>query len=200
MQKSTVEFWFDPVCPWTWITSRWMAEVNEKENLDVIWQPFSLRILNVDMSGDNPHPHHQPGHDMGKLFSAVQKLHGNEKVADLYAEIGKRIHVDQRDDFTEIISESLAAADLAASLAADSLSDEYETILKESTERGVKLVGPGVGIPIIAIDEKAFFGPVVSPAPKGEDAINLWKAVSISINTPGFSELKRGRDGGLQFD
>lgn len=195
-----VEFWFDPVCPWTWITSRWMAEVNETKDLNVTWQPFSLKVLNGDNDAGDFKVWHENGHKLGMLLMAIKEKFGNDTVAAVYTELGQKIHLEKREDINEIISESLQTVGLDAEIVEIGNSDEYDKALRESTQRGLDLVGPGVGVPIIAIDEKAFFGPVVSPAPKGKDALKLWQAVYLSITTPGFSELKRGRSGGLNFD
>lgn len=194
-----IEFWFDPVCPWTWITSRWMAEVNEANDLSVIWQPFSLRVLN-ESSEQSRFETDEPTDDrIGKLLVTIQNELGNEKVAEVYSFIGDKFHNERRKDRAVVLEEAVKAADIDVSILERSDSADADAALRQSTGNGIKLVGPDVGVPIVAIDSQAFFGPVVSPAPKGEDAQKLWQAVSLAITTPGFSELKRARFGGLDF-
>lgn len=197
----SVDFWFDPVCPWAWMTSRWMADVNERLNLDVQWHPFSLKILNEATGSGSKSDAHDRGFKLGQLLVIVREQAGNDAVAKLYTELGNRIHLEQRSDTDAIIAESLAAADLDEAFAdASHLHGDTSAVsLRESTQRGITAVGPDVGIPIIAVNGKAFFGPVVSPAPKGDDALMLWTALVASTQTPGFYELKRGRQVGPDF-
>lgn len=197
--EPTVEFWFDPVCPWTWITSRWAAEVAERRGFAVQWRPFSLQVLNA---GAEPSDHDEAmrqGFRLGRVAIAVQELGGSAAVGNLYAAVGTRLHPEGRDDIDAILAESLAAAGLPPELAAAADDEAYDDALVASTRRGIDLVGPGVGIPIVAFDGLAFFGPVMSPAPTGEAAERLWDAVAAATAIPGFFELKRGRDVGPQF-
>lgn len=195
----TVEFWFDPICPWTWITSRWMTEVAEMRGMQVQWHPFSLAVLN---EGNDPGEHAEAqwqGHRFGLVLTAVAASHGVSAVGALYTALGERLHPAGRTDYDVLLTEALAQAGLPAELAQIGASDELEDKLRARTHRGIEMVGPGVGIPIIAIDGVAFFGPVISPAPRGEDAVKLWDAVQAAASIPGFYELKRGREVGPQF-
>lgn len=196
----TIEFWFDPVCPWTWITSRWMTEVRDTLGLDVTWRPFSLQILNEGKEG-GPSDSHARGYLLGQVLMHVKEQHGNEAVWNLYTELGNLLHHDKRKDIETVLPEAIAATGLSADAAnvPGNNGETLEQALRESTEAGLKAVGPGVGIPIISINGNAFFGPVVSPRPKGEDAMKLWYALYYSTQTPGFFELKRGRDVGPDF-
>lgn len=196
----SIEFWFDPVCPWAWMTSRWMTEVSETLSLDVTWRPFSLAILNEGNDSGGHHEAHLRSFAYGQALVVVERDHGNEAVWNLYTELGNRIHHDERTD-DQILAEALQTAGLPADIL-ETVTSEGETtekLLRSSTEAGISAVGPGVGIPIIAINGKAFFGPVISPRPKGEDALKLWNAVYYSTQTPGFYELKRGREVGPRF-
>lgn len=195
----TVEFWFDPICPWTWITSRWVVEVSAARGFDVQWQPFSLAILN---EGNDPGDHaiaQQQGHRFGLVLTAVRAAYGAPAAGALYAALGERLHPAQRQDYDAVLVEALAQAQLPAELAALEPTAELEAELRASTRRGIERVGPGVGIPIISIDGTAFFGPVISPAPRGEEALQLWDGVRAAASIPGFFELKRGREVGPQF-
>lgn len=176
-----------------------MTEIDEKLNLDVQWQPYSLMVLNEN-NEPGKHQHlYEVSHMWGKILMRVQEEQGNEKVAALYTALGERVHVAGRSDFDEILSESLAEAEIDSEVTGKIETQVADDALRNNTERGIGLVGHDVGVPIISIGERAFFGPVVSPAPRGEDALKLWQAVSLAIETPGFSELKRGREGGLDF-
>lgn len=200
LTASTVQFWFDPICPWTWITSRWVSEVADLRGLDVQWNPFSLAVLNEGSDAGDHAEGQRQGHRMGQVLTAVGAAHGGQAVADLYTALGDRLHPAGRSDADAIIAESLAEVGLPVELAAAADSGEFEADLAASTRRGIDLVGPGVGIPIIAIDGIAFFGPVVSPAPRGADALTLWDGVRAAASIPGFFELKRGREVGPKFN
>lgn len=196
-----VEFWFDPLCPWAWITSRWITEVAQTLSFDVTWHPFSLKVLNGD---DDSNPYSEGlrlGHRMGQVSLAAAAQHGAGIIAQLYTEYGTRLHNEGRQDGDAVIVESLEALDLDPGLlaTAEDESRGFDEQLHESTNRGIEIVGPGVGIPIIAIDGRAFFGPVLSPAPRGADAVKLWNAVVAASQIPNFFELKRGREVGPDF-
>ena len=191
----TVEarFWYDPVCPWAWITSRWMHEVAAVRDVSVEWRLMSLRMLNEATPGYDPAK--ATGHTYGLRAQRVA-LAARERGIDpgrFYTELGTRLHAEKlpRDD------ETLAAA-LAALGAPDLIStaddESYDTALRAEHDEGVTLVGNDVGTPIIAVDGAAIFGPVVSPAPRGEDAGRLWDGLRLVLATDGFFELKRGRD------
>lgn len=196
----SIDFWFDPICPWAWLTSRWMTEVSEVLGHNVAWRPFSLTILNEDEDLGEYQEMLKRGLAFGLALVAAQREHGNEAVWKLYTELGNRIHHEKRDD-ADVLTDAVEAAGLPAALALVAVEDfeSTEKLLRTSTEDGINAVGPGVGIPIIAVNDKAFFGPVVTPRPKGEDAIKLWNAVYFSTQTPGFYELKRGREIGPDF-
>lgn len=200
-QPQSTEYWFDPICPWAWITSRWMREVEQTLSLDINWRPFSLQVLNGD---DESGPYFEGlhlGHRMGRVALAARAQHGDEIIEKLYTEYGTRMHNEGRTDGEAVIVDALAALDLDPNLlaTADDESNGFDAELRSSTAEGIKVVGPGVGVPIISIDGRAYFGPVVSPAPKGEDALKLWDAVVAAAQVPNFFELKRGREVGPDF-
>lgn len=198
--RPVVEFWFDPICPWTWITSRWVVEVSAARGFEVQWHPFSLAILN---EGNDPGDHaeaQRQGHRFGLVLTAVRAAHGVPATGALYTALGERLHPEVRQDYDAVLAEALEQAQLPVALAALEPTAELEAELRASTRRGIERVGPGVGIPIISIDGTAFFGPVISPAPRGAEALQLWDGVLAAASIPGFFELKRGREVGPVFD
>lgn len=195
MSGARVEFWFDPVCPWTWITSRWLTEVESSLGFTVVWNPFSLAILTESTrKGGSPSDSHRFGQELGAVLVSVREAEGNAAVARVYAELGALIHHEGRTD-EGVLTEALQRAHVVGSRR-----DDAPELLRVSTREGIEAVGPGVGIPIVAINGRAFFGPVISPRPRGEEAIRLWHAVYLATQTSGLYELKRGRTVGPQFD
>ncbi|MFT4232403.1 MAG: DsbA family protein [Leucobacter sp.] len=194
-----VEFYFDPICPWCWMTSRWAAEVAETRGFEIDWRPVSLQIIN---EGNEPGSHAEAmrqGHRMGKLAIAVGAEAGPAAVGALYTELGTRIHPGGRDDYDGILEESFAAVGgLPGGLLAAADADD-DAQLRENTGHALEIAGPDVGVPIISVDGVAFFGPVVTPAPTGEAALRLWDGIYAAAGVPGFYELKRGRTLGPRF-
>lgn len=194
-----VEFWFDVACPWCWMTSRWMTEVSEARGFAVLWHPFSLAILN---EGRDTGPHaegHQRSLRAMRVIEAARLREGESVIGGLYTAIGTRIHPGGRSDVDAILAEALAECGLAAELASAADDAAFDLELRNSVDTALSLAGPDVGIPIISIDGSAFFGPVMTPAPTGENALRLWDALSAAVTVPGFYELKRGRTVGPQF-
>ncbi|MGO1569735.1 MAG: mycothiol-dependent nitroreductase Rv2466c family protein [Canibacter sp.] len=207
VNPKSVEFWFDPVCPWCWMTSRWITEVAAVRGFNIEWHPFSLAILNKDRDMSD---RHRDGHARGlralRVIEQARQEHGEDVVGKLYTEIGTRIHPGAREDIDDIIAESLESVGLSSELSvaadpesADHPEDGLYNELNASTERALDLVGKDVGIPIIAIDGVAFFGPVVTPAPTGDAALRLFDGVVAAASVDGFYELKRSRNVGPQF-
>lgn len=199
----SVEFWFDPICPWCWMTSRWAAEVSQVRGFEIVWHPISLKVINEENNGGEPHDGHIQGHRLGRVVEAARVAIGESAVGKLYTEMGNRVHPGENRDFDAIIAESLATLDiddaLAATLRAAADSEASDAQLRTNTLHALEIAGPDVGVPIISIDGNAFFGPVMTPAPTGEDALRLWDGVSAVASVPGFYELKRGRTTGPQF-
>lgn len=201
------DFWFDPVCPWAWMTSRWMLEVEQVRDVQVHWNVMSLSVLNEGR--DLPEKYlelMQKAWGPVRVIIAAQLAHGDEVVLPLYTAMGNRIHLQQRgDDLANVIVEALAEVGLPAELADAATSTEVDDDLRASHQRGISLVGEDVGTPVIAVpgdngEQIAFFGPVVTPAPKGEAAGRLWDGVLLVGSTPGFYEIKRTRTQGPIFD
>ncbi len=200
-ERQSVDFWFDPICPWAWMTSRWMGEVEQVRPVDVTWHVMSLAVLNEN--ADLPEDYRRMMDSAWgpvRVVVAAQQLHGDEVVKPLYDAMGTRFHPKGVKDYDQVIAESLAEVGLPAELAAYAHSDEYDAQLRASHEEGISKVGTDVGTPVIAIDDVAFFGPVVTPAPKGEAAAKLWDGCVLVAGTPGFYELKRSRTQGPIFD
>jgi 2-hydroxychromene-2-carboxylate isomerase len=199
--KTPVEFWFDPVCPWAWMTSRWMMEVEEVRPVAVTWRVMSLSYLNEgrDISEDYADLMRRAWAPVRVITAAAQQ-HGSKVIKPLYDAIGSRIHPGGREDFDQVVVEALAEVGLPAELARAGESTDYDEELKRSHHLGMDQVGMDVGTPVIAVGGIAFFGPVVSRAPKGEDAGRLWDGVVLVASTPGFYEIKRTRTERPIFD
>ena len=198
--RETAEFWFDPICPWAWMTSRWMDEVQRVRPVDVEWNVMSLAVLNEGR--DLPEEYlemMQKAWLPVRVVVAAKEQHGAEHVKPLYDAIGTRIHLGGRKDWHEVVVEALAEVGLPGELVEAGDSDAYDTALRASHAEGIDRVGQDVGTPVVAAAGVAFFGPVVTPAPKGEAAGKLWDGVLAVASTPGFYELKRTRDAAPDF-
>lgn len=192
VERTPVDFWFDPICPWAWMTSRWMVEVENVRPVSVNWHVMSLAVLN-DLPADSP------AWGPARVCAAAADQFGEKVLFDLYTALGERFHVRQMPQDRATISEALAEAGLPAELADVMESDEYDEFLRTSHERAMDQVGQEVGTPVIAVEGSAFFGPVISPAPKGEAAGVLWDGVRVVAGYDGFYELKRSRTRGPIF-
>ena len=194
-----VDFWFDPACPWAWMTSRWMLEVEQVRDVKTTWRVMSLAVLNEDRDEHDANWQRKLG--VVRVLIAAEQAHGNEVLLPLYTALGNRIHVEGRGLGGDgVLEESLAEAGLPASLIEAAGTDRYDDALRKSHQAGMDLVGMEVGTPVIAVEGTAFFGPVVTPAPKGEAAGRLWDGVRLVAGTDGFFEIKRTRDRGPVFD
>lgn len=200
--RTSVDFWFDPSCPWAWMTSRWVDEVSRHRDLDVTWHVMSLAVLNEGNDGlDEAHRAAMPRMlRYVRLVTAVAERVGPEHVKPLYDALGTRIHRQERTDADAVMAEALAEVGLDAGLLAAADSDEHDAALHASHSDGIGRVGQDVGTPVIAVDGVAFFGPVISPAPRGEEAVALWDGVVAVAAYPGFFELKRSRTVGPILD
>lgn len=203
-EQPNVEFYFDPICPWCWMTSRWATDVSEARGFAIKWIPVSLLVVNELGKGGAPHDGHIQGNRLGRVVEAAGVAVGPESVAKLYTEMGNRLHPGGRDDYDAIISEAVHTLGLepavASKLIAEADTDESDAQLQKNTAHALEIAGPDVGVPIISIDGNAFFGPVMTPAPKGDDALRLWDGLAAAASVPGFYELKRGRTSGPKFD
>ena len=194
------EFWFDPSCPWAWITSRWILEVQAQRDIEVKWNIFSLAVLN---EGRELKPEYRERIDktLGpvRVIAAAKKKNGYEVVLPLYTEIGTLFHPGAKPVAKETISEALQNQKLDPTLIDFYDTNDFDQDLRDSTKAGLDLVGDDVGTPIISIEGVAFFGPVLTPAPKGSEALKLWDGVVAAASLPGFFELKRTRTARPQF-
>jgi 2-hydroxychromene-2-carboxylate isomerase len=186
IDRTPVDFWFDPVCPWAWITSRWMLEVEQVRPVEVRWHVMSLAALN-DLPADSwvwgP----------ARVCMAAEERYGAKALLPLYTALGERYHQQKAEKNRATVLDALDAAGLSADLADAMDTDAYDDALRASHELAMEKVGHEVGTPVIAVDGHAFFGPVVSPTPRGEAAARLWDGVRLVAGTPGFFELKRSR-------
>ncbi len=200
-ERQTAHFWFDPICPWAWMTSRWMIEVEQVRPVDVEWHVMSLAYLN-----DGREVPEEYAELMLRAWGPVRVLiaaaeqHGDKVLLPLYNALGERIHLGGRKDWDEVVVEALAEVGLPVELADAARSPDYDEALKRSHHAGMDRVGMDVGTPTIAVGDVAFFGPVVSPAPRGEAAGRLWDGVVLVAGTDGFFELKRSRTRDPIFD
>ena len=196
LTSTAVQFYFDPACPWTWITSRWLVEVAEHRDLQITWQLFSLRYHNktnpdydwIRDALDDQHP-------AMRILAATKQQHGNAAVGKLYTALGVLIHYDD-DEHLSRLSDAIAAAGLPADIIEEGNNESWDDVLEQSTERAHDIVGKTVGIPIVVIDGavSTYFGPVMSPAPRGDEALKLWDAYVVLGSVSGVYEIKRARE------
>ncbi|OII63722.1 disulfide bond formation protein DsbA [Streptomyces sp. CC53] len=206
--RTTADFWFDPLCPWAWMTSRWMLEVGSVRPVDVRWHVMSLAVLNEDRHDELPAEYVEmlrTAWGPVRVAVAAEQLHGPEVLGRLYTAMGTRFHHRGEGVTPEAITAALEDAGLPASLAEYAEKDTYDAELRASHKEGIGKVGEDVGTPVIAVpgpegEEVAFFGPVVTPAPKGEAAGRLWDGTLLVASTPGFFEIKRTRTTPPVFD
>ena len=193
--KDTVDFWFDPLCPWAWMTSRWMLEVEKIRPVETTFHVMSLSVLNSgnDDLSDDYKDMLERGWGPVRICIAAKQAHGPEVLRDLYAALGTKHHVEGREFDKALYEEALADAGLPLELAQAAESTEFDDAVRASHQVGIDLVGQEVGTPVISVNGVAFFGPVVTPAPKGEAAGKLWDGVVLVAGTDGFFELKRTR-------
>jgi len=199
-ERKSVEMWFDPICPWAWMTSRWLMEVERVRDVEVTWSVMSLAVLNEHRDLDSSYRSlMELAWGPVRVIIAAAEAHGAGVIKPLYDAMGTRIHLGRRNDFDNVIREALVEVGLPESLGAAARHKTHDAALRRSHKRGISLVGTDVGTPIIAVEGVAFFGPVVTPAPKGEDAARLWDGCLLVAGTPGFYELKRTRTQGPIF-
>ncbi len=200
VERAHAEFWFDPTCPWAWMTSRWIMEVEKVRDIDVTWSVMSLSVLN---EGRDLPPDYRAMMDRAwgpvRVITAAAREHGDEVIKPLYDAMGTRIHPGGQKDYEAVVADSLHEVGLPAELARYAGEDTVDGALRASHQRAMDLVGDEVGTPVIAVSGTAFFGPVVTPAPKGEAAGRLWDGCVLVAGTPGFFEIKRTRTLGPQF-
>ena len=203
--KETAQFWFDPRCPWAWITSRWMLEVEKVRPVETEWRLMSLAYLNlVQHEGKGFSDDYLAGMQRAwgpiRVCAAAAHEKGPAILGPLYTAIGTRFHNQARGSDPNVLAESLKEVGLPESLAAAAESAEFDEEIKASHDEAFDVVGLDVGTPVIRVHGHTIFGPVITPAPKGEMAGRLWDGVSAVMGVPGFFELKRTRDRKPTFD
>jgi 2-hydroxychromene-2-carboxylate isomerase len=201
-ELTPVDFWFDPLCPWAWITSRWMLEVEKERPVRTRWRVMSLGVLNENKD-DLPERYREA---MAKAWGpvrvciAAEQKHGAEVLGALYTAIGTRFHHEKAERDKATVEAALGDAGLPAGLIEAYDSTEYDDALRASHKEGIERVGYDVGTPIISVGDLSIFGPVVSPIPRGEAAAKLWDGLLLIAGTDGFFELKRSRTRDPIFD
>jgi protein-disulfide isomerase-like protein with CxxC motif len=200
-----VDLWVDPACPWAWITSRWLLEVEQVRDITVRFNVMSLSVLNEGR--DVPEKYKEMlARNWGsvRVLIAAGQRHGPDAVRSLYSAMGTRVHIGQEGTGADMIARALADVGLDESLADAAESSAYDEALRTSHEAGMRPVGHDVGTPVVHVPVEggepiAFFGPVVTPIPRGDAAGALWDGVLAVCGTPGFFELKRARDRSPSF-
>jgi hypothetical protein len=199
--QTKAEFWFDPVCPWAFITSRWILEVEKVRDIEISWNIFSLPHLNKDREMPERYKTiFANSWSSARVIKAVENQYGKEKTLRLYTAISTRIHVKKESVSQDLLNDALNEIGVDSKYALEMNNSDWDKEIIQSHERGIELVGDDVGTPIIAINGIGFFGPVISPAPKGEEAGKLWDGVVLAASYPGFFEIKRSRTVGPIFD
>lgn len=205
---AVADFWFDPTCPWAWMTSRWITEVEKVRDISVRWHVMSLSVLNEGRE-ELPEDYKKAmAESWGpvRVLTAARLAHGDDVLGPFYTALGTKIHPEGRratDGLKALVVEALADLDLPADLidAWDRRDgDDIDVALRASHAEGIGQVGEDVGTPIVAFNGTAFFGPVITPAPKGEAAGRLWDGAVLVAEYPGFYEIKRTRTQGPIFD
>ncbi|MGH9046896.1 MAG: DsbA family protein [Acidimicrobiales bacterium] len=199
-----VDFWFDPVCPWAWITSRWMLEVEAVRPVKTRWHLMSLAYLNISQhEGKDLSPEYRERMERAwgpiRICAAARAEKGEDAVLALYSALGTRFHNEQRRE-PAAVAEAVAEVGLDPSILDAAISTEYDDAIKASHHEGMDQVGLDVGTPVISVEGNAFFGPVITPIPRGETAGKLFDGVLAVTSTDGFFELKRTRDRRPIFD
>ena len=209
-----LEFFFDPVCPWAWITSRWVTEVQQLRAYDVNWRFISLKMINEHRAEDWYTPEYRAGHMAGlyvhRVCDEVRQRHGNDEVGALYTAVGTAFHNNRRRpdiiaDPVSFMSEMLESVGLPVEYADHVHDDSHDAYIQAETDLAFERSGKDLGTPIITFragkeSEASFFGPVIASIPRGEDALKLWDAVEVVATTSGMAELKRSNRAKPVFD
>jgi 2-hydroxychromene-2-carboxylate isomerase len=196
----SADFWFDPLCPFAWISSRWMLEVEKVRDVKVNWRVMSLYFLNKDRDLS---PDYQArvarGLPIGRVLIATEQQVGPAALAPLYTAFGTRIHHEKQEIGRDLVVAALADAGLPADLVEAMDDSSYDEALRLSHQEAMDRVGDDVGTPTIAFNDSSFFGPVLSRIPRGEDAGRIWDGTIALAAFPYFFEIKRTRVGELDF-
>jgi protein-disulfide isomerase-like protein with CxxC motif len=209
-----LQFYFDPVCPWAYITSRWVVEVQQQRNYDVSWKFISLFMINDERGYNEGNKAWRDGHFAGlqalRVASAARAAAGNDAVAAVYTALGKAIHADKRRPETSggmqnLLREVLTEAGLNPEWAKSADDELHDEVIRFETKTALEATGKDVGTPILIFhpgtpEQASFFGPVISKIPRGQDALRLWDAVYTLATTSGMAELKRSLRAAPSFD
>ena len=194
------DFWFDPLCPFAWITSRWMLEVEQVRDVRVNWRVMSLYFLNKDRDlSEDYQARIARGLPIGRVLVATEQQEGREALAPLYTALGTRIHHEKQELGRDLVVAALAEAGLPAELVEAMEDTSYDEPLRASHQEAIDRVGDDVGTPTIAFNGSAFFGPVLSKIPRGDDAGRVWDGTIALADFDYFFEIKRTRTGELDF-
>jgi 2-hydroxychromene-2-carboxylate isomerase len=201
-EPTQLDFWFDPLCPWAWITSRWVLEVEKVRPVQARWHVMSLAVLNEGKEdlAERYQEFMKKAWGPVRVCIAAEQKFGPDVLLPLYTALGTRFHNEKAERDRPTIEAALAEAGLPAELADAADSTEYDEALRASHADGMDRVGYEVGTPVISVDGTSFFGPVISPIPRGEAAARLWDGVLLVAGTDGFFELKRSRTRDPIFD
>ncbi|OLT26422.1 disulfide bond formation protein DsbA [Nocardiopsis sp. CNR-923] len=196
------DMWFDPACPWAWITSRWLLEVEKVRPVRVRWHVMSLSVLNEGKEGlsEKQRRLNDTGWGAVRVCAAAERQHGAEALGPLYTALGAGFHHERKPRTLDTYRDALKDAGLPVGLAAAAESTEYDAAVRASHAEAMKLVGEDVGTPVVSVEGVSFFGPVVTPTPRGEEAARLWDGVRLVAGVEGFFELKRTRTAEPSFD
>lgn len=196
-----VDFWFDPLCPFAWATSRWISEVAKVREIDVVWNVMSLGVLN---EGEGPGPDDdaevQAAWLPSRAATAVVEKYGQDMVGKFYTALGSEIHYRDNTDYVDATAKALQELNLDEAILQHAKTDTHDEAMRASHHRGIEKVGQDVGTPILALGGTAFFGPVITRIPRGEEAGALFDAAVTLADYPYFFELKRSRSELPQFD